>query len=106
MSEDLRLSLQNNKQLQIPIEAHSPPLSLETTNRSSVLVTIAGLILFTFKIPDSVRDNGFRCGRFNNPTVSFSKVHSLAKNEARDRFQPAASLVYVHFERRTIYSEK
>ena len=49
------------------MEAHSPPLSLETTNRSSVLVTIAGLILFTFKIPDFIRDNGFRCGRFNNP---------------------------------------
>ena len=32
-----------------------------------MLVTIAGLILFTFKIPDSVRDNGFRCGRFNKP---------------------------------------
>jgi hypothetical protein len=26
------------------------------------------LILFTFKIPDSVRDNSFRCGRFSSPT--------------------------------------
>ena len=52
------------------MEAHSPPLSLETTNRSSVLVTIAGLILFTFKIPDSVRDNGFRCGRCNKTRPS------------------------------------
>jgi hypothetical protein len=30
------------------------------------------LTLFTFKIPDSVRDNDFRCGRFNNPTVAAS----------------------------------
>jgi hypothetical protein len=34
------------------------------------------LILFTFKIPDSVRDNVFRCGRFSNPTKRVRPVIS------------------------------
>jgi hypothetical protein len=44
------------------IEAHSPPLLLEITNRSSVLVTTVGLISFTFSIPDFKQDNNFRSG--------------------------------------------
>ena len=32
-------------------------------------------------IPDSVRENGFRCGRFNNPTVPL--LHSRLLNEAK-----------------------
>ena len=48
------------------IEAHSPHLFLETTSRSSVLVTTVGLILFTFSIPDFKQAKSFRCGRFSN----------------------------------------
>jgi hypothetical protein len=52
-----------------------------------VLVTIAGLILFTFKIPDSVRDNGFRCGRFSNPTKRVRPVNLMNVAQIKDEIR-------------------
>jgi hypothetical protein len=52
-----------------------------------VLVTIAGLILFTIKIPDSVRDNGFRCGRFSNPTKRVRPVNLMNVAQIKDEIR-------------------
>ena len=52
-----------------------------------MLVTIAGLILFTFKIPDSVRDNGFRCGRFSNPTKRVRPVNLMNVAQIKDEIR-------------------
>jgi hypothetical protein len=49
---------------------------------------MAGLILFTFKIPDSVRDNDFHCGRFNNRTVN-SLLHNRLPERGRVSQQTA-----------------
>jgi hypothetical protein len=58
------------------------------TNRSSVLVTNRGLILYTFMIPDSVRDKGFRCGRFNNPRKQGFGLLSADDSDARPPMLP------------------